>query len=67
MKKLSDIENLEFTKEDISLVGLIILAIISLLHTNIVGLYIAIPIMIVLIFNVLYVYLLKAIRFFKSK
>lgn len=67
MKKLSDIENLEFTKEDISLVGLIILAIISLLHTNIVGLYIAIPVMIVLIFNALYVYLLELIRFFKSK
>lgn len=67
MKKLSDIENLEFTKEDISLVGLIFLAFISLLHTNTMGLYIAIPVMIVLIFIITYTYLLELIKFLKTK
>jgi hypothetical protein len=43
MKKLSDIENLEFAREDISLVGLIFLAVISLLYTCVDGLIVVVP------------------------
>ena len=50
MKKLSDIENLEFTREDISLMGLIFLAFIALLHTDVVGFVITVPVTGLLVF-----------------
>ena len=67
MKKISDIENLEFTREDISLVGLIFLAFISLLHTSTMGLFIAIPVMSVLIFIIAYGYIKNLIEYLKRK
>jgi hypothetical protein len=66
MKKLSDIENLEFTREDISLVGLIFLAFISLLHTCATGLFIAIPVMAVLIFVIAHRYIKNLFEYLKE-
>lgn len=67
MKKLSDIENLEFTREDISLLGLIFLAFVSLLHTCALGLLIAIPVISLLIFIIAYGYIKNLIEHLKVR
>ena len=67
MKKLSDIENFEFTREDISLVGLIFLAFISLLHTSAEGLVVVIPIVIGLFSIIILGYIKDLVAYLKTK
>ena len=43
----------EFTNEDISTFGLILIALVSMIHITVISLYVVIPVISILIFNLL--------------
>ena len=47
----------EFTNEEISTLGLIIIALVSMIHITMISLYVVIPVISILIFNLLSKYI----------